>query len=191
MAAVEHQHGRAGALILALHDHQIFVRDVMRRRWCWSGAAPDVPQPSRASSLHGVQQRACRIEIQRVAELVRLRRTRRFDTSRLLARVVPAVAALAERSEQVAQRAITEEVQRLVRDLELGDLRRISDLRRRDLAGVRARPRDRWRRDVALLRHAIDDLLDQFLQLRSRLGLVGHRPLSAGHRQGSPGDPVE
>ena len=90
----------------------------------------------------GVQQRAGRIEIQRVAELVRFRRTGRFDTSRLLARVVPAVAALAERAEQVAQRAIAEKVERLVRDLELGDLRLIRTCRRRDLAGARARPRD-------------------------------------------------
>ena len=29
------------------------------------------------------------------------------------------------------------------------------------------------RRDVALLGHAIDDLLDQLLELRSRLGLIG------------------
>ena len=46
------------------------------------------------------------------------RRARRLDARRLFARVVPPVAALAERAEQIAQRAVAEEVERLVGDLE-------------------------------------------------------------------------
>ena len=102
-------------------------------------------------ALRRVQQRRGRVEVQRVAELVRLRRAGRFDAGRLLARVVAAVAALAERAEQIAQRAVAEEVERLVGDLE----------RDRRLIGPVPPPRP-WRRsrsasrsggvgDVALL----------------------------------------
>src|SRR5206468_1232315 len=98
----------AGALILALHDHQIFVPDLDTPR----GARPAAGRLDRPRlPLHGVQQRARRIEVQRVAELVRLRRAGRLDAGRLFARIVPAVAALAERSEQVPQRAVAEEVE--------------------------------------------------------------------------------
>ena len=73
-------------------------------------------------ALRGIQQRRGRVEIHRVAELVRLGRAGGFDAGRLLARVVPPVAALAERAEQIAQRAIAEKIQRLVGDLEGGRL---------------------------------------------------------------------
>ena len=52
----------------------------------------------------------------------RLRRAARLDAGRHLARVVPSEAALADRSQQIAQRAIAEEVQALVGDLELEGL---------------------------------------------------------------------
>ena len=68
---------------------------------------------------HRVEDRAARIEVERVAELVRLRRAGRFDAGGQVARVVAAEAALAERAEQVAQRAVAEEVERLVGHLEL------------------------------------------------------------------------
>ena len=125
-------------------------------------------------ALDRVQQRARRIEVQRVAELVGLRRPGRLDAGRLLARVVAAVAALAERPEQIAQRAVAEEIERLVGDLE-GDLS----------LSLAARARGRLplppfalgiqigrRRDVALLGHALDDLLNQLLELRPRVGLI-------------------
>src|SRR5438067_949620 len=70
------------------------------------------------------QQRRCSVEVQRIAELVRLGRAGRLDARRLLTRVVAAVAALSEGSEKVAQRAVAEEVERLVGHLE-GDGRLI------------------------------------------------------------------
>ena len=131
-------------------------------------------RPLARFALDRVQQRAGRIEVQRVAELVRLRRAGRLDAGRLLARVVAAEAALAERAEQIAQRAVAEEVERLVGDLE-GD-------RPLSLAAV-AGPtcpcaplalgvQVGRRRDVALFRHALDDLLDQLFELRPRVGLI-------------------
>ena len=121
VAAVEHQHGRARALILALHDHQILVRrrGSVREPACWGSAAGAASARSRASRWTAFSSVLAAIEIQRVAELVRLRRAGRLDAGRLLARVVAAVAALAERAEQIAQRAVAEKIERLVGDLEL------------------------------------------------------------------------
>ena len=142
VAAVEHQHRGARALILALHDHQIFVGDVDPARGVGLPAAAGGrrPEPDALAlllgarfALRGVQQRAAGVEVQRVAELVRLRRAGRFDAGRLLARVVAAVAALAERAEQIAQRAVAEKIERLVGDLELD--------RRLVVAAGRCRPR--------------------------------------------------
>ena len=123
-------------------------------------------------ALDRVEQRARRIEVERVAELVRLRRAGGLDAGRLLARVVAAVAALAERPEQIAQRAVAEEVERLVGDLE-GDRRLI-----RALAAAAALPAFALaveigrRRDVAFVGHPLDDLLDQLLELRPRFILI-------------------
>src|SRR5712691_3049492 len=112
-------------------------------------------------ALRRVQERRRGVEVQRVAELVRLRRAGRFDAGRLLARVVAAIAALAERAEQIAQRAITEEVERLVGDLE-GDRRLIRPLSAAvSLPALALRVQIGRRRDVASLRHALDDLLNQ------------------------------
>ena len=114
-----------------------------------------------------------RVEVQRVAELVRLRRAGRLDAGRLLARVVAAVAALAERPEQIAQRAVAEEVERLVGDLEgdrpgcRGPWPAACPCRRSRSAFEVGR-----RRDVALLRHALDDLLNQLFELRPRVALI-------------------
>src|SRR5262249_22071592 len=116
---------RARALIFALHHHQIVVGDVDFPP-CGAGLRPRVRRPEGLryfrflARLPGdrVQERRRRIEVERVAELVRLRRAGRLHAGRLLARVVAAVAALAERAEQIAQRAVAEEVERLVGDLE-------------------------------------------------------------------------
>ena len=126
--------------------------------------------PRRA--LHGVQNRRRGVDVHRVAELVRLRRAAGLDAGRQIARVVPAGAAVAGRAEQVAQRAVAEEVERLVGDLEL------------HLAGLAVAGPPPWARrafsgsrsggvgDVARLLHALDDLLDQLLQLLAHLLLA-------------------
>ena len=85
-----------------------------------------------------------------------------------------AVAALAERPQQIAQRAVAEEIERLVGDLE-GDLPlSLAPVTRSDLPlppfalGVQVGRR----RDVALFRHALDDLLNELFELRPRVGLI-------------------
>ena len=95
----------------------------MRR--CATGESPDAAascglrrDARRASRCTALSSVLAGVEVQRVAELVRLRRAGRLDAGRLLARVVAAEAALAERAEQIAQRAVAEEVERLVGDLE-------------------------------------------------------------------------
>ena len=142
-------------------------------------------------ALRGVEQRAAGVEVQRVAELVRLGRSGRFDAGRLLAGVVAAVAALAERAEEIPQRAVAEEIERLVGDREL--CRRL-DVVPMAPAGAAALPLGargveiRRHRDVALVRHALDDLLDQFFELRPGIALIGvgriaEQPLDRFFRQ--------
>ena len=123
-------------------------------------------------TLDGVEQRARGIEVQRIAEFVPLGRACRFDTRRLFPRVVTAVAALAERPEQIAQGAITEEVERLVGDFE-GDRRLIRTLpAAASLAPFAFALQIRRRGDVAFVGHAFDDLLDQLLELRACFVLI-------------------
>src|ERR1700726_780190 len=75
-------------------------------------------RPLAGFALDGIEEGARGIEIQGVAELVRLRRPCGFHARGLFARVVSAEAALAERPEKIAKRAIAEEIQGLVGDLE-------------------------------------------------------------------------
>jgi len=96
-----------------------------------------------------------------------------FGAGRLLAGVVAPEAALAERAEQIAQGAVAEEVERLVGHLE-GHGRLIGPV----AAGASLTPlalgfEIRRRRDVAFLRHPLDDLLDQLFELRARIALIG------------------
>ena len=83
----------------------------------WDRAERSRPA-SRVRSLHGVQHGAAGIEVQRIAELVRLGRGDGLDAGGVVARVVAAEAALAERAEQIAQRAIAEKIEALVGHLE-------------------------------------------------------------------------
>ena len=126
--------------------------------------------PDRAGALHRVQQRARGVEVEGIAELVGLGRGGGLDAGRLLARVVPAEAALAERPEQIAQRAVAEEVERLVGDFELhGRLIGAGAAARAALALAFEVGR---RGDIPLLAHALDDLLNQFLELGAGLFLI-------------------
>ncbi len=123
-------------------------------------------------SLDRVQQRARRIEIERVAELVRLWSAGCLDPRSLFPRVVPPVAALPERSEQVAQRTVAEKIERFVGDLER-DVRLIGP---RPAAGplspLALGFKIRWHGDVAVVGHPFDDLLDQLFELRACVRLI-------------------
>ena len=95
-----------------------------------------------------------------------------LDAGAQMPRVVPAGAAAAHGTEQIAQRPIAEEVERLVGDLEL------------DRAGVLAHAAAgaapmlalgleiRRAGDEALFHHALDDLLDEIFELLPRLFLI-------------------
>ena len=140
------------------------------------------PAPDGRCARDRVQDRRARVEVHRVAELVRLGRAAGFDAGRHLARVVPAEAALADRSEQIAQRAIAEEVEALVGDLELE--RRF---RCRRPAPGRSPPlalavEIRRGGDVALLLQLLDDLLDQLVEPRFRVVARPASPCRAAAR---------
>jgi hypothetical protein len=121
VAEVEHHDRGTGALVFALHDHQVVVFDAKGKgdrhlfpgRRKGKGACPLFPLPH-----HCVQNRPRRIEVHGVAELVLLRRAAGFDARRHFAGVVTADAAPADRAEQIPQRPIAEKVEALVRDLE-------------------------------------------------------------------------
>ena len=124
VAAIEHQHRGAGALVLALVDVQVGVLHVER----------DLG----ALAADGGEQRLADVEVQRVAELVLLGGAGGLDAGGEVAGVVAAEARFAERAQQILQRLEAEEVERLVGDLEL-------DLGVLAVAHCRARwPAVRW-----------------------------------------------
>ncbi len=84
-------------------------------------------------------------------------------------------AALAERAQQIAQRAVTEEIEALIGHLEAcwRRVRTEAAARAARLALGAIGLQIGRRRDEPFLHHAIDDVLDEFFQLRSRIGLVG------------------
>src|SRR5215831_9101130 len=90
-------------------------------------------------------------------------------------RIVPAGAAAADRAEQVAQRAIAEEVERLVGDLELHRTRVLAHAAAGALAPLALLIEVRRAGDEPLLHHLVDDLLDQILELLPRLLLIAVR----------------
>jgi hypothetical protein len=91
VAAIEHQDGGAGTLVLALVDHQVGIIELDGHL--------------RAVAADGVEERGADVEIQRVAEFVGARDAAGFDAGGQLARVVAAEAALAERAEQILEGA--------------------------------------------------------------------------------------
>ena len=100
VAAVEHQDRRAGALELALDDHQVFVVDLDGVGGPWRLAA------ELGLACDRVENGGARIQVERIAELVRLRRADDLDAGGQFPRVVAADAAAPERTQQVAQRAV-------------------------------------------------------------------------------------
>ena len=80
-------------------------------------------------------------------------------------------AAVAGRAEQIAQRSVAEEIERLVGDFEL-DLAGLAVATAAHRAACLFRFQIWRRRNVAGLLHPLDDLLDQFFELVARLLLV-------------------
>ena len=95
VTAVEHQHGRAGALILALDHHEILVRN-LNRSGGWRLEAGRKFRALTRLPRDGVQQRRRGVEVERIAEFVRLRRASGFDPRCLFTGIVPTETALAE-----------------------------------------------------------------------------------------------
>ena len=116
-------------------------------------------------ALHGVQDGAAGVDVERVAELVGLGRGGHLDAGAQVPRVVHAGAAASHRAEQVAQGAIAQEVERLVGDLER-DTRASSPSPPAPALPIHALAVQVGRvGDEAALHHAVDDLLDQVLEL--------------------------
>ncbi len=154
VAAIEHQHGGAGALVFALVDHQVGIIE-------FDGHL-------RAFAADGVEERGADVQIQRVAEFVGAGDAAGFDSGGQFARVVAAEAALAERAEQILQRAESQEVDGLVGDFEARLILRVAPahLPARHFVGRRGDLR-RLSVDVALFHHALDQR-----SMRSRISLL-------------------
>ena len=164
VAAIEHQHRGAGALILALMDHQVGIIELDGH--------------GRAVALDGIEKRSADVHVQRVAKFVLLRSAAGFDAGGEIARVVPAEAALSERGEQILERFESEKIERLVGDFKsrFGVRLMFADLAAGRLRGRRRHARLILLRDVAFFFHALDDLVDQVAQLcvLREVGILEH-----------------
>src|SRR5215213_1648656 len=155
--AVEHDDRRARGLVVLLVYVQVSVFEVDWNR-----------QPL---ALYRGEERRVHVEVDGVAELVRLRRLRGLDARREVRRVVTPDRRLAEAPEQVPERLVPEEVEPLLRHLEL-------DVARQGLAllavahpplppslvalrGLLAQLQ------ITLFDEALDELIEQLLQLRA------------------------
>src|SRR5208337_5105410 len=124
-------------------------------------AVLDIERQVQTLALDGARERGGNVEIERVAEFVRLGGAAGLDSSSQVAGVVAAEAGLAQRSHQIAQRAKAEEVEPLV-----GDFKARLRLRFSDLAAGGGAARGIVRlvnADVVFPLHALDELLDQLL----------------------------
>ncbi len=150
VAAIEHQHRGAGALVFALVHVQVGIFQIERHLGAF---APD-----------GGKERLADVEIQRVAELVALRGSGGLDAGGQIARIVAAEARLAERAEQVLERFEAEEIERFVGDLEL-DLGLLAAANAR---GAGALLRGLFDRDLPFVDHLLDQVIEQLLHLLRR-----------------------
>ena len=127
----------------------------------------------RPFALDGAGERGRDVEVQGVAEFVSPRSAAGLDAGGQVARVMASEAGFAQRSHQIAQRLESEKVQALVGDFKFGLL---------CLAGLPANARLLRRivrlvdADVIFLLHALDQLLDQFVQRAIHLHLA--KPLA-------------
>ncbi len=152
------------------------------------GGAADVMQP-----LHGVENGAARVDVERVAELVGLGRGNRLDAGAQVPGVVQPRAAAAHRAEQVAERPVAEEVERLVGDLELHPAVVLADAAAGPAPVLALGLEVRRAGDEAALHHAVDDLLDQVLELLAHafliaVGRLAEQPLHRFVRQHAPAE---
>src|SRR5579885_265966 len=155
--AVEHDDRGARRLIILLVDVQVSVFEVER--------------DGQALALDGREQSRVHVEVDRVAELVRLRRLRGLDARREVRRVVATDGAFAEAAKQIAKRLVSEEVQALLRHLELHVARRrLPDLALTGLALPATLVRFGLllaQLQVAFLDQPLDQLIQQLFQLRA------------------------
>ena len=148
MRAVEHEHGGAGRLVLALVNLQVGVFDVERQ--------------IEAFALDGAGESRGDVEVEGVAELVGFGGAAGFDAGGQVAGVVASEAGFAEGAEQVAQGFEAEEVEALVGDFEFGLLRFSGLSADAGLARGVVRLVDG---DVVFLLHALDQFFDQLVEL--------------------------
>src|SRR5271157_2429256 len=123
----------------------------------------DVEREVQALALDGAGERGGDVEIERVAEFVRLGCAAGLDSRSQVAGVVTAEARFAQRSHQIAQRAEPEKVESLV-----GDFKARLRLRFANLPAGAGAARGIVRlvnADVVFPLHALDELLDQLLHL--------------------------
>src|SRR5882762_6516234 len=102
VAAIEKDHGGAGAVVFALMDHEVRVGH-FDGNLC-------------AFAADGIEERGADVHVERVAEFVRARDTPGFDAGGEVAGVVAAKAAAAERAEQILQGFEAEKIDGLVSD---------------------------------------------------------------------------
>src|SRR5271157_4195591 len=124
-------------------------------------AVLDVEREVEALALNGARERGGDVEIERVAEFVRLGCAAGLDSCSQVAGVVAAEARFAQRSHQIAQRAEAEEVESLIGDFKARLRLSFSDL----TAGGGAARGIVWlvNADVVFPLHPLDELLDQSL----------------------------
>ena len=126
-----------------------------------------IPAPLRCTALN---KRAADVHVERVAEFVVLRRAARFHARRQVARIVAPEAALSERGEKILQRFEAKEIERFVGDFEARFHIRSVSAAHLAARSFRRRMRHVRRlllllRDVAFLLHALNNLVDEILQL--------------------------
>ena len=105
MRAIEHDHCGAGRLIIALMHVQVLVFQVQRNL--------------EAFALNRRQQRRVHVKIDRIAEFVRFTGGFGFHACGEMQSIVAPNRTLAQTSEQIAQRFITEKIQPLLSDFKL------------------------------------------------------------------------
>src|SRR5262249_37237055 len=122
----------------------------------------DVERQLQPFPMDGARKRSCDVEIQRVAELVQLSRSTGLNAGRHVARIMASKTRFAERSQQITESLVAEEVEALVSDLEFGSLLSVAGLSAsaRRLGAIRRLVY----RNVVFLLHPLDKLFDQFIQ---------------------------
>src|SRR3970040_762084 len=112
-----------------------------------------------------IENRAAGIDVEHVAELVRLWRRDGLDARAQMARVVSPCVAAPDGPQQVAKGAVAKEVEGLVGHFELHLARILTESAAGPLSVLALPLEIGCARDEALLHHALDDLLDKIVGL--------------------------